>query len=156
MKEKWQSLNQREQSLVIAMIAFVGIFMLYQLIWQPINNRIIDKQKKLERYQELLVWVNEKKAEYNSYAKLNQGGSSNVSLSSVVNRSATKHKISISRIQPQGTEISVTIDEVPFDHVMDWLKQMAVAEGVIIKAIDLASTEIKGVVRVRRLSLGKG
>ncbi|WP_448250129.1 type II secretion system protein GspM [Thalassotalea agariperforans] len=156
MKEKWQSLNQREQSLVIAMLAFVGIFILYQLIWQPINNSIIDKQKKIERYQELLVWVNEKKAEYNSYAKVNQGSSSNVSLSSVVNRSATKHKISISRIQPQGSEISVTIDEVPFDHVMDWLKQMAITEGVIIKAIDLASTDINGVVKVRRLSLGKG
>lgn len=156
MKEKWQSLNQREQSLVIAMLAFVGIFILYQLIWQPINNSIIDKQKKIERYQELLVWVNEKKAEYNSYAKVNQGSSSNVSLSSVVNRSATKHKISISRIQPQGSEISVTIDEVPFDHVMDWLKQMAITEGVIIKAIDLASTDINGMVKVRRLSLGKG
>jgi general secretion pathway protein M len=156
MKEKWQSLNQREQSLVIAMIVFVGVFILYQFIWQPINNSIIDKQKKIERYQELLFWVNEKKAEYNSYAKINQGGSSNVSLSSVVNRSATKHKISISRIQPQGIEISVTIDEVPFDYVMDWLKQMAITEGVIIKAIDLASTDINGVVKVRRLSLGKG
>lgn len=156
MKEKWQSLNQREQSLVIVMAAFIGVFILYQVIWQPINNSIIDKQKKIERYQALLLWVNEKKAEYNTYAKLSQGDSSNASLSSVVNRSAIKHKISISRIQPQGDEISVTIDEVPFDHVMDWLKQMAIAEGVIIKAIDLSSTDIKGVVKVRRLSLGKG
>ena len=156
MKEKWQSLNQREQYLVIVMAAFIGVFILYQIIWQPINNSIIDKQKKIERYQALLLWVNEKKAEYNTYAKLNPSGSSNASLSSVVNRSAIKHKISISRIQPQGDEISVTIDEVPFDHVMDWLKQMAIAEGVIIKAIDLSSTDIKGVVKVRRLSLGKG
>lgn len=156
MKEKWQSLNQREQSLVIVMAAFIGVFMLYQLIWQPINSSLIEKQKKIDRYQELLIWVNEKKAEYNTYAKLNQGGSSNASLSSVVNRSAVKHKILISRIQPQGDEISVTIDEVPFDHVMDWLKQMAIAEGVIIKALDLSSTDIKGVVKVRRLSLGKG
>ena len=155
MKEKWQSLNQREQYLVIVMGVFIGIFMLYQLIWQAVNDSISDKQLKVERYQALLLWVNEKKAEYNTYAKQSSNDSSDASLSSIVNRSANKNKISISRIQPQGDEISVTIDEVPFNNVMEWLKQMAVADGVIIKAIDIAQDDTQGVVKIRRLSLGK-
>lgn len=155
MKEKWQALNQREQYLVLFMSIFVGIFVIYSVIWQPINDSIEAKKAKVTRYQALLVWVNDKKIEYNRYASASRG-KSNTSLSNVINTSASRYKISIARIQPKGSEIMVTIDEVAFNTLMDWLKTMAINDGVTIKAIDLARTDIKGAVKVRRLSLGKG
>ena len=57
MKEKWQTLNQREQHLVIVMSLFIGIFILYSAIWQPINDSIDEKKANIKRYQELLVWA---------------------------------------------------------------------------------------------------
>mgnify|MGYP003388960495 CR=1 FL=1 len=155
MKEKWQALNQREQYLVLFMSIFIGIFVIYSAIWQPINDSIEEKKAKVARYQELLVWVNDKKIEYNRYASASRGKSS-ASLSNVINTSASQYKISIARIQPKGSEIMVTIDEVAFNTLMDWLKTMAINDGVTIKAIDLARSDIKGAVKVRRLSLGKG
>ena len=155
MKEKWQSLNQREQHLVLVMAVVIVIFVLYLLIWRPLNNSISTQQYNIAKQEELLIWINEKQAEYQLAQNFNQSKNSNNSLSSVINSTSARNKIVISRIQPQGDEILVTIDEIAFNSLMDWLKEMSVAEGVIIKAIDLARTDTKGVVKVRRLNLGR-
>ncbi|MGJ8692016.1 MAG: type II secretion system protein GspM [Thalassotalea sp.] len=155
MKDRWQALNQREQHLVIAMACFVGVFLFYLVIWQPVNDGIAAKEKKVKRQQELVVWMNDKKSAYTA-ANTGSQNNRNESLSTIVNRSASKQGIAIARVQPQGDEINISIDEVSFNILMDWLKNMAVTDGVSVKSVDLAKTDVKGVVKVRRLNLGKG
>lgn len=155
MKEKWLALNQREQHLVIVMACFIGIFIFYMLIWQPLNNAISDKEKKITRAENLVTWLQEQQAQFHSLAS-SQRKTSNASLSTIVNRSASTKGITIARVQPQGEELNVSIDQVPFNVLMDWLENMSAQQGVSVKAIDLAKTDTKGVVRVRRLNLGKG
>lgn len=155
MKEKWQALNQREQHLVVAMGFFIGVFIFYLLIWQPVNDGIVEKQKKIKQYQELATWMSEKQGQFKAASSGNKGNS-NASLSTIVNRSASKQSIAIARVQPQGNDINISIDAVPFNVLMEWLKTMAMEDGVTVKAIDIAKTDVKGVVKVRRLNLGKG
>lgn len=154
MKAWWQQLNIREQRLVLVMSVVISIFILYGLIWQPLNEGI-DKQKlTLERQQELLTWVEENTQRYQQ-AKRNARAGSGASLSSIVNRTSRANNIIITRMQPQGDELQVWIDEISFNQLLTWLEQLASRDGLQVKNIDLSLADQQGVVRVRRLQLGK-
>ncbi len=152
MKDKWQSLNQREQYLVIAMSVVIGIFMLYSLVWKPANNNIIEKQAEIVRHQNLLSWVNDKTSLYKS--QLKQGKQSSGSLTSVINRLASQSAITIARMQPKGKDVLVSIDEVPFNTFMNWLQRLNNA-SVVVKSLDVSDVDDNGLIKVRRLNLGK-
>lgn len=154
MKTWWQQLNIREQRLVIVMSALVSVFILYSLIWQPMNEKIAASKLKLERQQSLLAWVQESTQRYQQ-AKSNGGGSSGESLSSIVNRTSRTDEISITRMQPQGDDLQVWIDEISFNQLLSWLEKLATQDGLQVKSIDLSKADQQGVVRVRRLQLGK-
>ena len=155
MKERWLQLNIREQRLVIAMASVVLVFILYSTIWAPLNNNIEAASKKIERQQELLAWIQKNTAIYKSAAGAGASKNRNTSLSSLVNQTAGRNNIEITRMQPQGESIQVWIDEVPFDNLLNWLEYLALKEGVRVKAIDIAHAEQAGVVKIRRLQLGR-
>jgi len=150
----WQQLNLREKKLVLAMGSLVVIFILYSFIWQPLNDNIAKTEKKLARQQQLLSWVQENTQRFQQ-AKSNGTKQANGSLSSIVNRTASSNKINITRMQPQGDNIQVWIDEIAFNQLLQWLEQLSTREGLRVTNIDLSDVEQAGVVRVRRLQLGK-
>lgn len=154
MKAWWQQLNSREQRLVMVMSVLISIFVLYGLIWQPLNENIADKKLKIERQQALLTWVTESTQRYQQ-AKRNGGSSSGASLSSIVNRTSRANNITITRMQPQGDDLQVWIDEISFNQLLTWLEKLASRDGLQVKNIDLSLADQQGVVRVRRLQLGK-
>lgn len=153
MKEKWQNLNAREQKLVIGMAVVVICFLFYSMIWQPLNDGIEKAQKKVDRQTELLAWVKEK-TEIAKQSKSNRR-SSGGSISSIVSKTAKRNNVVITRIQPTGDDIQVWIDQVVFSHFLQWLNQLVISEGLHVKAVDLSDTDQAGVVKVRRLQLGK-
>lgn len=154
MKTWWQQLNMREQRLVMAMSAVIGVFVLYGLIWQPLNESIATTKTKVERQQALLAWVEESTQLYQQ-AKRNGGKSTGASLSSIVNRTSRANNITITRMQPQGDDLQVWIDEISFNQLLSWLEQLATRDNLQVKNIDLSLADQQGVVRVRRLQLGK-
>jgi len=154
MKAWWQQLNMREQRLFAAMSVVIAIFILYGLIWQPLNENIANKKLKIARQQTLLTWVKENAQRYQQ-AKRNSGGRTGASLSSIVNRTSRANNITITRMQPQGDDLQVWIDEISFNQLLTWLEQLANREGLQVKNIDLSLADQQGVVRVRRLQLGK-
>lgn len=154
MKTWWQQLNIREQRLVVIMSALIAIFIFYSLIWQPMNENIANSKMKIERQQKLLTLVQEGTQRYKDAAR-NGGRSSGESLSSIVNRTSRLESISITRMQPQGDDLQVWIDEIPFNQLLSWLEKLASRNGLQVKSIDLSKADQQGVVRVRRLQLGK-
>jgi general secretion pathway protein M len=156
MKSWWQQLKISEQRIVVVMSIVVVFFLFYSLVWQPLENNIITTQKKLVRQQALHTWVQENTQRYQQSQKRMASSGSNASLSSIVNGSAGRNNISIARLQPQGEDLQVWIDEVPFTQLLSWLEFLANNEGLLVKSIDLSKADRNGVVRVRRLQLGKG
>ena len=154
MKTWWQQLNLREQRLIMAMAAAISVFILYGLIWQPLNENIASSKLKIERQQALLSWVEDNTKRYKQ-AKLTGGSRSGASLSSIVNRTSRQNDIIITRMQPQADDLQVWIDEISFNQLLTWLEQLASREGLRVKNIDLSLADEQGVVRVRRLQLGK-
>jgi general secretion pathway protein M len=150
----WQQLNLREKKLVSAMASLVLVFIFYSFVWQPLNNNIAKTEKKIARQQQLLSWVQENTTRYQQ-AKSSAGNQAKGSLSSIVNRTASSKNISITRMQPQGDNIQVWIDEISFNQLLQWLEQLSTKEGLRVTNIDLSDADQSGIVRVRRLQLGK-
>jgi len=154
-KQWWQQLNSREQGLVMGLGSAIVVFLLYTLLWQPLNTNLANTEKKLANRQALLTWVNENTARYQSIKPNGGIKNSSGSLSSIINRTANQYQLTITRMQPQGESLQVWIDTAPFTELLFWLEHLANNEGLQVQAIDLAGSDKAGEVRVRRLQLIK-
>lgn len=154
MKDKWQQLDAREQKTVLCLVPVLIIFILYSFIWQPLNESLAKNEAKLVRQQALLMWVKENTDRFKAQAGGNKR-SRDSSASSIVNRTSKQYQITLSRIQAQGKNVQVWIDEVPFSSLLGWLEQLSSKEGLSVINIDLSVTDKSGVVKVRRLQLGQ-
>lgn len=153
--EKFKGLTEREQRLVIVSAVVVAVAIFYFAIWSPINYALTQQQLLRDNQQQLLAWVQESAAR----AKQLRRSSSTTktlsgSLPQAVNRTTTRHNIEISRMQPQGDELQVWVDQAPFNDVLAWLKTME-SMGVVILQADIAEADAAGYVKIRRLQLGK-
>jgi len=154
-KQWWQQLNVREQRLVLALGSAVMVLLLYTLLWQPLNTNLANTEKKVESRQALLTWVDENVARYQAIKPSGSGKKTTGSLSSIINRTANQYQLNITRMQPQGESLQVWLDTAPFTQLLFWLEHLANNEGLQVQAIDLASSDKSGEVRVRRLQLTK-
>ena len=154
-KTWWQGLNIREQRLILVMSSVIAVFLLYSLLWQPLNENLSKTEQKLASRQALLSWVTENTARYQNVKSTNGGKKSSGSLSSIINRTANQQQLTITRMQPQGDNVQVWLDSAPFTQLLFWLEHLANNEGLQVQAIDLAQTDKQGEVRVRRLQLGR-
>lgn len=151
----WQGLNLREQRLVLVMGSAFSIFLLYSLVWQPLNDNLANTKKRLASRQALLTWVVDNTARYQSIQSTGSNKQSSGSLSSIINRTANQQQLTITRMQPQGEMLQVWLDSAPFTQLLFWLENLANNEGLQVQAIDLTKGDNLGEVRVRRLQLAK-
>ncbi|WP_297821810.1 type II secretion system protein M [uncultured Paraglaciecola sp.] len=155
LKSTFLQLSEREQRLVIISAVLVIVAIFYWGIWSPLNTSLERGQSAVNNQTELLAWV-QKNA--NRAAQLRSSGDNNTrfsgSLPQAVNQSASRMKIAISRMQPQGDELQVWIDQAPFNDILSWLQSME-KTGVSILDIDITASDLPGQVKIRRLKLGK-
>ncbi|MFT4808742.1 MAG: general secretion pathway protein M [Paraglaciecola sp.] len=155
LKSTFLQLSSREQRLVIISAVLVLVAIFYWGIWSPLSMSLERNQTAVNNQTELLEWV-QKNA--NRAVQLRNGGGNKAkfsgSLPQVVNQSANRMKIAISRMQPQDEELQVWIDQAPFNDVLSWLQSLE-KTGVNILDIDIAESDLPGQVKIRRLKLGK-
>ena len=153
----WRGLSAREQRLMAIGGGCFLIGLFYWLVWQPLGNRIEERERQVKSQQQTLVWLKEKgeqvlAAQAGSGRNLDLGGT----LEGVVNRTAFNHKIKIARLQPQGQELQVWIDQVAFDDLLMWLAELTDKYGVRVQVIEVAREQLPaGMVKVRRLQVSR-
>jgi general secretion pathway protein M len=153
--QKFKALTEREQRLVIVSIIVVIIGTFYWGLWSPLNNAVKQQELQLTSQQKLLIWVQEQ-------AQLAQQlrGTATVptvykgTLQQAVSSSIQGYNIEISRMQPQGENLQVWIDEAPFNDFIGWLDSLE-HMGLVISQADIAETDEQGYIKVRRLLIGK-
>ncbi|MNF48119.1 Type II secretion system protein M [compost metagenome] len=153
----WRGISTREQRLVAVGGGIFLIGLCYWLIWQPVANRIAERERQVINQQQTLAWLKEKGQEVlamqaGSGRQIDTSGT----LDGVVNRTAFNQKIKIARLQPQGQELQVWIDTVPFDDLLLWLATLSDQHGVQVQIIEVARENLApGLVKVRRLQLSR-
>lgn len=155
LKQRFQQLTDREQKMVLISAIVVVVGSIYFLIYAPMQASIEKNSASLNAQKELLTWVSQNA---NRAIQLKQsggdGGEFNGSLPQAVNQTANNSNISISRMQPQGDDIQVWIDNARFEDVLNWLQSLE-NMGVQIIEADIAEGESAGNVKIRRLRLSK-
>ena len=155
LKQKFTALTEREQRLVLlsGLVVLLGIF--YWGLWAPLNQSISQQSQLLESNKKLVSWV-EEQGQKAAQLRGTQSSPRRVtgSLPQLVTSTSSNHSLSISRMQPQGDEIQVWIDEAPFNSLMGWLNELE-TRGIVIEQLDVAETNAPGMIKVRRLVLTK-
>ncbi len=155
LKEKYAALTEREQRLVMisAIVVAIGIF--YWGLWAPLNQGITQQTQLLNNNKQLVSWVEEQSLRAVQLRR-SQGSNRQVSgsLPQIVTSSSANFALTISRMQPQGDEIQVWIDEAPFNNLLSWLNNLE-QRGIVIDQVDVAEANDPGMIKVRRLVLTK-
>ena len=153
--ERYRALTEREQIIILVAAVIVVIGLFYSLVWNPLNSNISQREQQIERQQTLLTWVKQSSQRAIQLRRSNGGQSAFTgSLPQAVNQTTSRHNIAISRMQPQGEELQVWVDQAAFNNVLDWLNALE-RMGIVILQVDVTEAEASGQIRVRRLQLGK-
>lgn len=152
---RFSQLSDREQKLVMLSGVFVIIGFIYFVIYAPMQTAIQDGQAKVDAQQQLLTWITQN-ANKAIQLKQSSSGTKNYSgsLPQAVNQAATRQNIAITRMQPQGDDLQVWVDNASFDNVLNWLQALE-NMGIKITEADIAEGDSPGNIRIRRLRLSK-
>ena len=150
----WQKLNARERLLLKCGGVFVLIGVLYWLIWQPLVTATERAQQQLDGRLQTLQWVQENSQCYRQLAA-QSGRTQQVSgsLQQRFSHSARELDINVSRMQPQGEQLLVVIDELSFNQLLNLLNQLQRGAGLVVDSLDVVELNAPGQVRVRKLVL---
>lgn len=151
MKEWWNSLEKREQRLVLWGGAVVVLLIYYFAILSPMQNKISTLKKGIANNSELLVWMKKaksdvKRAEQN---RVKSTSSRAKSLLTLVDNSIKQKRLSaaVTEIkQINKNEVQAKFKDVIFDTLIDWLQQIQKRESINIKKIVLRRTDTEGLV----------
>ena len=156
LQELYLSKSESEQKMLRTLAVFFSVFLLYSL-YTTVSDGLSQAQSKLKRQTELNVWANEQIAVIKAAGRTSGASNRSGSMTQVINSSARKYNVNISRLQPQKSDmVKVGIDEIGFNRLMQWLAELNSRHGISATNIDFSSTDVSGVVKIRRLDLERG
>lgn len=145
MKNLFNNLTRRHQTLIIFMVASVLCFTLF-LLNNFLNTLYETSNQNITQAKYLLTEVQRTISINSSTSKLAKIKRTS-SLSSIVNNQANIHNVVIDRVEEDNVgNIILSINEVKFTHFYAWLNSLEKEEGVRV---------IKTSIRRNQLSTGK-
>jgi len=150
------SKTQSEQQLLKVAGGFFILFLVIMIV-TTINKNVTESEKKLTQQLELNRWAEQqisiiKKANKN----LSSTSSNKSSITQIINSTAKKYAVVVERIQPQKDDlVKVGIDEIGFNNLMNWLTELQTKHNISVQNIDFSKADSAGMVKIRRLDLGR-
>jgi len=151
MRERFESLEKREQNLVMMLGIMLVIAVIYFFIYQPLSDKLSQAKQGLAREQQLLTWV-EKNAAKLVQLRASSGVSrsnNRSSLDQIINSTARRYKLSISRLQPQSDRLQVTLDNASFVQLLQWIQELQLANGITVEIAEFRPQAASGIVKTR-------
>jgi len=154
LKTWFASLSAREQKVVSVGGAAALIALLYFTIWAPLHSSVETHRTALTSEKNTLVWV-QSQAQRAEILRASSGRQAFTgSLTQLVNQTTRSANIPVARMQPQGDDLQVSIDQVAFNDLLKWLNVLE-QRGVVVILSDVSEVDTQGFVQVRRLQIGK-
>ncbi|MAT94662.1 MAG: type II secretory protein PulM [Halioglobus sp.] len=146
MKEWFAQLQQREQLSLLALAIALGLYLLYMLVWTPLDSRRDDLALQNNAIAASLTRVD---AMVSEFLQLRQSGArpggARRNLTSLINQSTRAAQLPVSRLQPNSRgEIQVRMENAAFDDVLGWLYQMEYREGLLVREVSITETGTAG------------
>lgn len=153
LKKRLQQLSLRERRLLIGSGTLLIFCLGYYAFWHPWKLREEKWRNIITRERNTVEWMQLQaprlKMKINSVQQ-----DELLSLSATVTGSSSSYGVVITRLQPQGKQLSITMAPGEFNILMQWLTQLERQHHIHIVAFDVAAQDNKpGWVVVKRLIL---
>lgn len=151
MKEWWNNLALREKQMLSLGIFFVGLFLIYLLLWSPLDNKVAAIRNQIKRNQELLNWMKEADKRVQILEKAPQQkpiAPVSGSLLSIIQKQINRTPLvsSLTQLhQVDNDSVQLTFQKVDFDQLMRWLIQLS-QQGIVITQMSVTPSANPGVV----------
>lgn len=147
MKTWFAGLTQREQLSVLVLGVALALYLLYALVWSPLDARRDALARQNAEIAESLTRVDAMVSELLTLRESGAKPGARRNLTSVINQSTRRLQLPVSRLQPNSRgEIQVRLENAPFDDVLGWLYEMEFGEGLLVREVSI--TEAGSVGRV--------
>jgi general secretion pathway protein M len=136
-KSWWENLADRERQIASVGAMFVGILVMYALIWSPLSDVVADRKMQVTTHRQVLQYLQHASQ---TIAQLKAQGvvvdaQGNIDLLSLVEQTLSQQGLStyLKQVQqPQQKQVNLIFENVPFDKLMQWL-QMMMQHGVDVQ-----------------------
>lgn len=146
----WNNLNDRERLLaVIAGLLGLG-YLLYLLVFSPLDKALTNRKQDLLEKKETLTWLQTIDAPSSQQSKKQQV-LSNAQLLAQIGDQLAKSSFKQSSYQLQQTsagEIQLSFEKVPFNPFLTWFWNLSADYAITIKQLSVEKTETAGIVKL--------
>ena len=150
--EKWfNNLESREQLLLIVCGFFVGLYLLYLLLWNPIANKRDDLLVQNQSVAQSLGSVRSLAAQYQALKQSGAAGKSPVrsNLSQIVDTSVARNQLKMNRFQPSSSgDVQVRFENAVFNNIVAWLYELESEYAIEVKELSVTPGAASGLVNV--------
>lgn len=141
MKEWFAQLEQREQLSLVVLAFALALYVLYMLVWSPLESKrdqlILQNQGVASSLQRVDAMVSEITQLRDSGGGRNQRRN----LTSLINQSTARLEIQVNRLQPNSRgEIQVRLEGAAFDDLMVWLHEMEYREALLVREVSITQS----------------
>ncbi len=149
MKAWFMQLEQREQMSLLVLALAVALYLVYMVIWSPVHDMRDALQEQNRGVAAMLQRVDAMVSEVMHLRDSGAKPETRRNLTSLINRSTTRKKLQVSRLQPNSRgEIQVRLESAAFDDVLAWLYEMEFSEGLLVREVSVTQAGTVGRVNV--------
>ena len=151
-KNRWESLEDREKLSLKVMVVALTLAIAYFAIWSPAHKFMVDSQRSVEDRRELLALVISSRLALARSGAVNNAAPdmNSQQLVSTVTNMARTQQLSLKRFEPSGeSKIKVWVEDVSFDNLVAWLSKLDKAIKVSVEQISVEKQDKPGVVSAR-------
>lgn len=141
-------LSPRERMLVLLVLPLVMLLAGWSFGWQPLENLRSTREAEIASYR----LVAQSAAEARARPDAGAGGETDAApFAARVTSSAEAAGLSLSRLEPEGERLRVTLEEASFAQVVLWISDLEAEQGVALAAIEMDRRTAPSVVSARLL-----
>lgn len=142
----FHSLTTREKVMILTVLPLALLVALWYFAWKPLSATRIELMNDIATYQ--LV------ADTAALSDVAQARPRPVNTTPIATRitdAAAAAGLPLRRIEPEGTGMRISVDDVPFATVVLWLADLEAAHGVTVIAAEINRRPEPGIVSARLL-----
>ena len=145
MKVWFAQLNSREQMSLLALGAALALYLLYMLVWSPLDSQ---RDSLVAQNSTIAGTLQRVDAMVSEVLHLRDSGvqvGARRNLTTLINQSTSRLQLQVSRLQPNSRgEIQVRLENAAFDDVLQWLHEMEYKEGLLVREVSVTQTGTVG------------
>lgn len=136
LEHKYNALTERDRTALNALVFFLAIYLLYQLVLSPALSYLNSASQSYERELENHDWMVAQEPKIRAMLDT-EGGERDGSLLSIASATAKNHQLNFSRFEPLGDDrVRLRLDQVEFNAIVNWLGELEAEKGV--SAVDIS------------------